>query len=233
MNKETFYEELAKLNIFLTSEQKEELDTYCKFLISYNEHTNLTAIKEPNDIYLKHFYDSLTLVKIHEFKDETLLDVGTGAGFPGVVLAIVFPSLKITLLDSNNKKIKFLDELIVKLNLKNVTTVHDRAENYVQNHREKFDLVTSRAVAELRILLELNIPYLKVNGQFLVMKSSVEEELEKATSALKVLNCHLDKEFSFSLPFEAGKRTLLLIIKDKETNLKYPRLYEKIKKQKL
>lgn len=233
MNKETFYEELAKLNIFLTSEQKEELDTYCKFLISYNEHTNLTAIKEPNDIYLKHFYDSLTLVKIHEFKDETLLDVGTGAGFPGVVLAIVFPSLKITLLDSNNKKIKFLDELIVKLNLKNVTTVHDRAENYVQNHREKFDLVTSRAVAELRILLELNIPYLKVNGQFLVMKSSVEEELEKATSALKVLNCHLAKEFSFSLPFESGKRTLLLIIKDKETNLKYPRLYEKIKKQKL
>ena len=233
MNKEVFYEELAKLNIELTEEQKGKLNTYCDFLITYNEHTNLTAIKERDDIYLKHFYDSLTLAKIYDFQEETLLDVGTGAGFPGVVLAIVYPGLKVTLLDSNNKKIKFLDELIEKINLKNVTTVHDRAENYIQNNREKFDLVTSRAVAELRILLELNIPYLKVNGKFLVMKSNVEEELENALTALKVLDCHLDKEISFELPFNAGKRTLLLISKDKETNKRYPRLYEKIKKQKL
>ena len=109
MNKEVFYEELAKLNIALNEEQKEKLNTYCEFLITYNEHTNLTAIKERDDIYLKHFYDSLTLAKIYDFQEETLLDVGTGAGFPGVVLTIVYPGLKVTLLDSNNKKIKFLD----------------------------------------------------------------------------------------------------------------------------
>lgn len=233
MNKEEFYKEIEKLNIKLTSTMKEQLEKYASYLIEYNQHTNLTAIKTLNEIYLKHFYDSLTLVKIIEFKKETLLDVGTGAGFPGLVLAIVFPNLQVTLLDSNNKKINFLNECIKLLNLNNVTTIYSRAEDFSKINREKYDLVTSRAVAELRILLELNIPALKLNGHFLVMKSNIEEELNNAKNTMEKLNCQIIKKINFELPYNAGKRTLLDIIKTKETELKYPRTYDKIKKKKL
>lgn len=233
MTKEEFYKEIEKLNIKLTSTMKEQLEKYASYLIEYNQHTNLTAIKTLNEIYLKHFYDSLTLVKIIEFKKETLLDVGTGAGFPGLVLAIVFPNLQVTLLDSNNKKINFLNECIKLLNLNNVTTIYSRAEDFSKINREKYDLVTSRAVAELRILLELNIPALKLNGHFLVMKSNIEEELNNAKNTMEKLNCQIIKKINFDLPYNAGKRTLLDIIKTKETDLKYPRTYDKIKKKKL
>lgn len=233
MTKEEFYKEIEKLNIKLTSTMKEQLEKYASYLIEYNQHTNLTAIKTLNEIYLKHFYDSLTLVKIIEFKKETLLDVGTGAGFPGLVLAIVFPNLQVTLLDSNNKKINFLNECIKLLNLNNVTTIYSRAEDFSKINREKYDLVTSRAVAELRILLELNIPALKLNGHFLVMKSNIEEELNNAKNTMEKLNCQIIKKLNFDLPYNAGKRTLLDIIKTKETDLKYPRTYDKIKKKKL
>ena len=173
MTENEFLNELTKLNINLTTEQQEKLKNYAEFLLSYNEHTNLTAIKNIDEVYLKHFYDSLTLSKIANFTNESLLDIGTGAGFPGLVLAIVYPNLQVTLLDSNNKKIKFLQECLSKLNLKNVTLVQERAEVYTKNNREKFDYVTSRAVAELRILLELGIPSLKVNGHFLIMKANL------------------------------------------------------------
>ncbi len=233
MNKNEFYDEIKKLDINLTKDMQEKLDKYAQFLIEYNQHTNLTAIKTIDEIYLKHFYDSLTLVKIANLKTGKLLDVGTGAGFPGLVLAIIFPDLEVTLLDSNNKKITFLNECIKKLELKNVQTVYSRAEDYTRCHREYFDFVTSRAVAELRILLELNIPALKVNGNFLVMKANVSEELKNSLSTIDKLSCQIIDQKEFELPENGGLRTLVNIKKNKVTNLIYPRTYDKIKKKKL
>ena len=185
MTKNEFLAELAKLGINLTEKQINDLEIYAKFLLEYNSHTNLTAITELNDVYLKHFYDSLTIVKnIDLTKIANLLDIGTGAGFPGMVLKIVFPSLKVTLLDSNNKKIAFLKELAKKLNL-NVEIVYDRAEIFVQNRREFYDIVTSRAVADLSILSELAIPYLKVGGNFIAMKANYQDELHNAENIIK------------------------------------------------
>lgn len=233
MNKEEFLQEIKKLNIELTEKMADQLKQYANFLLEYNKHTNLTAIKTEEEVYLKHFYDSLTLVKIANLTTGTLLDVGTGAGFPGLVLAIVFPNLKVTLLDSNNKKITFLNECITKFQLQNVQTIYSRAEDFTRIHREEFDFVTSRAVAELRILLELNIPALKVNGKFLVMKGNIEEEIKTSLKTMEILHCKIIKEEQFDLPNQGGTRTLLSIIKEKETDKKYPRTYDKIKKKEL
>ena len=231
MNKEELKSYVKELGIELTEEMLQKLNDYADFLLEYNTHTNLTAIKTKEEVYLKHFYDSLTLTKIANLKEGTLLDVGTGAGFPGLVLAIVFPNLEVTLLDSNNKKITFLNECIAKLQIKNAHTVYSRAEDYTKVHRESFDFVTSRAVANLRILLELNIPALKVNGNFLVMKGNLEEELEKLLNTMKILNCKILTQEKFDLPNNGGTRTLMSIIKEKETDKKYPRTYDKIKKK--
>ena len=233
MNKNDFYEKVAELNIELTEEMKEELEKYADFLLEYNTHTNLTAIKTKEEVYLKHFYDSMTLSKIADLTEKTLLDVGTGAGFPGLVLAIIYPNLQVSLLDSNNKKIKFLEETIELLNLKNVKIIYSRAEEYTQKNREQYDYVTSRAVAELRILLELNMPALKVNGSFLVMKGNVEEEIKSSENALEKLNAKIETQEEFELPLSEGHRTLLKIKKLKETNSMYPRSYDKIKKKPL
>ena len=233
MNKEEFLQEIKKLNIELTEKMAEQLKQYADFLLEYNKHTNLTAIKTEEEVYLKHFYDSLTLVKIANLTTGTLLDVGTGAGFPGLVLAIVFPNLRVTLLDSNNKKITFLNECITKFQLPNVQTIYSRAEDFTRIHREEFDFVTSRAVAELRILLELNIPALKVNGKFLVMKGNIEEEIKTSLKTMEILHCKIIKKEQFDLPNQGGTRTLLSIIKEKETDKKYPRTYDKIKKKEL
>ena len=231
MNKEELKSYVKELGIELTEEMLQKLNDYADFLLEYNTHTNLTAIKTKEEVYLKHFYDSLTLVKIANLQKGTLLDVGTGAGFPGLVLAIVFPNLEVTLLDSNNKKITFLKECIKKLQIKNAHTVYSRAEDYTRVHRESFDFVTSRAVADLRILLELNIPALKVNGSFLAMKAQIKEELEKSISTMQVLSCKIIKQEEFNLPKNGGTRTLLNIQKTKETAQKYPRTYDKIKKK--
>ena len=233
MNKEELKNYVKELGIELTEEMLQKLNDYADFLLEYNTHTNLTAIKTKEEVYLKHFYDSLTLVKIEKKKKGTLLDVGTGAGFPGLVLAIVFPNLEVTLLDSNNKKITFLNECIAKLQIKNAQTVYSRAEDYTKVHRESFDFVTSRAVANLRILLELNIPAIKVNGHFLVMKGNLEEELEKSINTMQVLSCKIIGQEEFNLPKNGGTRTLLNIQKTKETDQKYPRTYDKIKKKAL
>ena len=233
MNIEEFINETKKLGIDVTGEQLEKLEIYCNFLLEYNTHTNLTAIKNREEVYLKHFYDSLTLTKIANLEKGSLLDVGTGAGFPGLVLAIIFPNLDVTLLDSNNKKITFLKECITRLQIKNAHTVYSRAEDYTKVHRESFDFVTSRAVANLRILLELNIPALKVNGCFLVMKAQVEEELEDSKNTMQVLSCKIIRQEEFNLPKNGGTRTLLNIQKTKETDQKYPRTYDKIKKKAL
>jgi len=231
MKIEEFTNEVKKLNIEVTDEMLKKLDIYADFLLEYNQHTNLTAIKTKEEIYLKHFLDSLTIVKIMDNHNATLLDVGTGAGFPGLVLAIIFPNLQVTLLDSNNKKITFLKECIKKLNLKNVTIIYSRAEDFTKENREIYDYVTSRAVAELRILLELNIPSVKVGGAFLAMKGYAEEELKNAQSTLKKLNGKIIQREEFELPYNVGHRTLLKIRKEKETEKQYPRTYDKIKKR--
>lgn len=233
MTEQEFIKETKKLNINLTDEILGKLKIYNDFLLEYNKHTNLTAIKQKEEVYLKHFYDSLTLTKIIKLDKQTLLDVGTGAGFPGLVLAIVYPNLKVTLIDSNNKKIKFLNICIEKLNIKNVKIINSRAEDYVRTMREHYDIVTSRAVAELKILLELNIPALKVGGIFIGMKANIKEELLNATTALEKLKAEIKEIIEFELPKGAGKRTLISIEKKEKSLNIYPRNYDKIKKRPL
>jgi len=231
MNKEKLYQEILKLNIIITEKQKEMLEIYATELLLYNEHTNLTAIRSKEDVYLKHFYDSLTITKIINLNDQTLLDIGTGAGFPGLVLAIIYPNLKITLLDSNNKKIKFLQIMKEKLNLNNVDCICTRAEEFARENKEKFDIVTSRAVAKIRILLELSARTLKINGEFIAMKAEVQEELKESKSAEIKLGLRLKENIKFELPNNAGKRTLLKYVKEIKTNDLYPRNYDKIIKK--
>ena len=233
MNREVFISELNKININLTNDMLDKLEIYANFLLEYNTHTNLTAIRDINDVYLKHFYDSLTITKVMDFNNKTLLDVGTGAGFPGLVLAICYPTLKVTLLDSNNKKITFLKECVKKLNINNVEFILGRVEELTSDYRDHFDIVTSRAVAELRILMEMNLPLVKIGGVMIAMKGNVDEELENAKSAFRVLEVELEEKKEFNLPFDAGNRTLLKIKKVKEISNKYPRKYADIKKRPL
>lgn len=231
MNKEEFHSALSSLGLNLTQEQDKQLEIYAHFLQEYNKHTNLTAITDLEEIYLKHFYDSITIIKAIDLKNKTtLLDIGTGAGFPGMVLKIVFPHLSVTLLDSNQKKLQFLEELSHKLNL-TVTLIHERAEDYIKDYRESFDVVTSRAVANLRVLSELAIPFVKVNHHFIAMKGNTNEEILHAQDILNKLDAKITSIEEFTLPKEESTRMLIKIQKIKETNPIYPRAYDKIKKE--
>lgn len=232
MNNDQFIEELKKLNIELTNEQLNQFNIYKETLIEYNQHTNLTAIKEEKGIYLKHFFDSLTLQKYIK-KGNRILDIGTGAGFPGMVLAIMNPDSHFVLLDANNKKIKFLLYLNEKLKLTNVEFINERAEEFVRNHLEEFDIVTSRAVAELRVLAELSLPALKINGLFIPMKSNIEEELNSSQDTISILNGKLKLVEESILPIENSKRTILVIEHISKTDEIYPRSYDKILKKPL
>ena len=230
MNLDLFIEETKKLGIELTSQQLEKLNQFYELLISWNQKMNLTRIIEKEDVYLKHFYDSLTLSKVIDLKqDLTLCDVGSGAGFPGIVLKICFPNLKITLLDSLQKRVNYLNEIIKELDLKNIEAIHTRAEDYAKQNREKFDIVTARAVANLKILSELCIPMVKVNGLFIAMKANIEEEIENSTEILKKLNNKIEKIETFYLPIENSIRNIIMIQKQKPTNNLYPRRIEKMK----
>ena len=234
MNKNEFIEELKKLNIKVTDEMLEKLDIYCNFLLEYNKHTNLTSIKEENDIYLKHFYDSLTLTKVIDLnKENTLLDIGSGAGFPGMVLKIFFPHLKVYLIDSNNKKCKFLLELKEKLNVDNLEVYNNRIENLYSEFLNSIDIVTARAVTNLPVLTELAIPLVKANKYFIAMKGNAEEDLENSMYAIKQLNCSIDNVITFDLYNNSGVRTLISIKKNKNTELKNIRPYDKIIKKPL
>lgn len=234
MNKENFVIELQKLNINLTPKQISDLDYYCHFLIEYNQHTNLTAIKEENQVYLKHFYDSLTIVKgLDLSKYHNLIDIGTGAGFPGMVLKIVFPNLNITLLDSNNKKITFLQQLAEKLNLTNINFFHGRAEEFCQKNRETFEIVTARAVSNMNILAELCLPLVKKDYYFIALKGSNKEEIIDAQNAISILGGKIKKNIEFNLPIEDSGRNIVVIKKIKNTPNVYPRRYEKIIKKPL
>jgi len=182
---------------------------------------------------LKHFYDSLTICKIINLnKEETLCDVGTGAGFPGLVLKIFFPNLKITLVDSLNKRIKFLNDVINKLNLKKIETKHERMEEYSRKNIEKFDVVTARAVAQMHFLLEVAIPMLKINKNFIAMKGNIENEIDYQI-AMNELSCEQKDIIKFKLPMEKSNRTLIKIEKKEPTPKIFPRKYNDIKKKPL
>lgn len=232
MNKEEFVLELKKIGINVTDNQLVLLDKYYQLLIEWNEKINLTRITEEKDVYLKHFYDSLTLFRVINLNsDLSLCDVGTGAGFPGIVLKIIFPTLSVTLVDALLKRVNFLKLVIEELDLKNIVVFHDRAENFARNNREKFDIVTSRAVANLRVLAELSIPMVKVNGYFIPMKGLCNDEIDEASDILKKLNSHIETVDSFTLPIESSQRSLIKIQKNVKNDHKYPRNFDKIKKK--
>ncbi len=234
MNKQEFINKVGELGINLTEEQLNQLDIYCNFLLEYNSHTNLTAIKEEDQVYLKHFYDSLTFIKALDVtKYNNLLDIGTGAGFPGMVLKIVFPELEVTLLDSNNKKINFLQELSKKLGLQKVNFFHGRAEDFCVKNRETFDIVTARAVTNMTALSELCLPLVKINGYFIALKGSNQDELEESKNAIKILGGLIENTLNFELPYEGGERNIVRIKKEKNTPKEYPRRYDKIVKKPL
>ncbi len=234
MNLNKFINELKKINIDITEEQLSKLDIYYNLLITENEKYNLTNITEKESVYLKHFYDSLTLNKIIDLKNiDTLCDIGTGAGFPGMVIKIVFPKIKVTLVDSLNKRINFLKMVSEKLNLNDITIVHERAEEFSIKNKEQYDVVTARAVAHLSNLLEYSIQSVKVDGYFIAMKAQATEELNESKNAINLLSCSLDECIEFNLPIEESKRTLIKIKKDNETSNKYPRKYSEIKKKRL
>ena len=232
MTEKEFINALKELDITPSDKQLEQLNTYYELLIEWNEKINLTAITDKKDVYLKHFYDSLTIIKsIDLTKYASLCDVGTGAGFPGIVLKIFFPDLKITLIDALKKRLIFLDEVINKLELKDINTIHARVEEYGVKNREQYDIVVARAVANLPILLEYLTPIANTNGYVITMKGDVQEELAKSTHAIQELNLNLNKNVEFQLPYENSKRTILVFQKKHSTNSKYPRRYAEIEKR--
>lgn len=214
-----------QINIVFKEEQIRKFYTYMNLLIEWNNKINLTAITEPNEIIIKHFIDSLTILKYFEDK-ETVIDVGTGAGFPGIPIKIMKENVKVTLLDSLNKRINFLNEVIEQLELKNIETVHSRIEDFGRNkkNREKFDVVTSRAVANLTTLSEYMVPLTKIGGKCICMKGlNVEEEIEKSKNAIKILGGEIVKIEKLKLPEEKSDRNIIIINKQKNTPAKYPR----------
>ena len=233
MDIKNFIEELERIGIKLEQEQLDQLEKYYELLIEWNGKMNLTGITDKKEVYLKHFYDSLTIIKIIDINDKTLCDIGTGAGFPGLVLKIAFPKLHVTLIDSLNKRISFLKEVIKELGLKNVDVFHARAEEYAENNRNKFDIVTSRAVAPLSILMEYSVPILKMKGHFIPMKANIKDELKESSNAIKILKIELVEQQEFKLPVEESNRTLLKFEKLSSTSDKYPRKYSEIKKNPL
>ena len=214
-----------EINIVFTEEQLQKFYQYMNLLIEWNEKINLTAIVEPKEIILKHFIDSLTIIKYIE-PNKSVIDIGTGAGFPGIPVKIMREDLDITLLDSLNKRIHFLNEVIQKLELKNITAVHARIEEYAKNkqYRETFDVATSRAVANLTTLSEYMLPMVALKGMAICMKGSeISEEISKSKNSIKLLGGKIDKIEEFTLPKSDNKRNLILIKKERQTPSKYPR----------
>lgn len=233
MNKELFIKEVNKLNINLSIDQLNQLEKYYQLLIQENQKYNLTSITEKEAVYLKHFYDSLTLSKIIELDNQSLCDIGTGAGFPGLVLKIAYPNLKVTLIEATEKKCHFLNQVISELNLESIKVINERAEIYSKKIREEYDIVTSRAVAPLKHLLEYSIPLVKVNGSYIAMKSDITKEINGISIYEEKLHIKEEERISFYLPIENSLRTLIKYKKNAKTDLKYPRRYNEIKKKSL
>ena len=220
--KDYFKSLLEKSNIKLEDHTIDKLLDYLHLLAEKNKVMNLTAIREENEIIEKHFIDSLFLKDLLHENDKEIIDVGTGAGFPGLVLAICFPEKNFLLVDSVKKKVEFLNEVIENLGLENVSTSSERAEDLIINTRSKYDIGLCRGVANLRIILEYMIPFLKVNGRFLPQKLN-ENEVEESGNALKILNSKISKIHKFSLPLLRDERLVIEVVKTKETSAKYPR----------
>ena len=228
MNINNFINYLEKLGIKCTNCQLNQLEMYYEILIEYNKVMNLTGITNKEDVYLKHFYDSLTLIKAISLNQKlSICDVGTGAGFPGLVLKIIFPTLSVTLVDALNKRIKFLNDVIKTLKLNDIETIHSRIEDL--KFYEKYDVVVSRAVAKTSILLEISCNLPKLNGYIVLMKGQADEELKESLNAIKILSYNLEKVIKFTLPKENSERSLIVLKHIGHTNKKYPRSYAKIK----
>lgn len=230
MNIDQFTEALLAHNIQVTDYQLSQFDAYFKLLVATNEHVNLTTITEKSEVYLKHFYDSITpAFFVSQLRDQpvSICDIGAGAGFPSIPLKILFPQLKVTIVDSLNKRIRFLAELIDKLQLQGVTLVHARAEEFGSRkaaNRESFDFVTARAVARLTVLSELCLPLVKVGGRLIAMKAAkAEDEVRDAQKAIHILGGQVVADHAFSLPVLAETRHIIIIQKIKATPKKYPR----------
>ncbi len=221
----TFKDKLLNKSPELTPKMQQQFEDYMNLLLEWNEKINLTAITEEEDIILKHFVDSLTISKYIR-EGMSIVDIGTGAGFPGVPIKIAREDVEVTLVDSLNKRIKFLDDVIQKLALKNIKTLHFRAEEFGQNkkYRESFDIATSRAVANLSTLVEYLLPTVKVGGMCICMKGSeIKEELESARKAIQILGGEIDRVEQFTLPESDIKRNIVIIKKIKQTPSRYPR----------
>ena len=229
-NLQQFYKDLTELHITLSDAQAEQFIQYYEMLIEKNKVMNLTAITDFDEVLMKHFVDSLSLVKAFDLDDAgtevSLIDIGTGAGFPGIPIKIAFPRLKVTLMDSLNKRVDFLNEVIGTLKLDGIDAIHGRAEDFAKPEqlREKYDLCVSRAVANLSVLSEYCLPYVKVGGKFISYKSEkVAEELQEAEHAIDILGGKVEDQIAFTLPDSDIYRNLVVIDKISETPLKYPR----------
>ncbi|WP_423363674.1 16S rRNA (guanine(527)-N(7))-methyltransferase RsmG [Mycoplasma sp. P36-A1] len=234
MTKQQFTKALLEININISEEQLNKFDIYYKTLVEWNEKMNLTAITKEDEVYEKHFYDCLLASTMIDFSDQSIVDIGAGAGFPSIPLKIIFPNLKITIVDSLNKRIIFLKELINRLQIENVTAISGRAEEFALNNREKYDIATGRAVARLNILDELCLPLVKKNGYFLALKG--KQGLEEAEEAKKGIDILGGKELNikkYELSSEHSTRYLLLYKKVNKTPIKYPRSFGQIKKKPL
>ena len=227
MKPEIFYQALADQGLELNDRQKKQFHRYFQLLVEWNEKINLTAITAEDEVYLKHFYDSLAPILQGYVLNEpiSLLDIGAGAGFPSLPMKILFPQLEVTIIDSLNKRIQFLHLLAEDLGLEGVHFYHGRAEDFAQDKqfRAQFDLVTARAVARMQVLSELTIPFLKVGGRLIALKaSSAEDELHQAKNALNLLFAKVLENVDYQLP-NGDPRTLTIVEKKKETPNKYPR----------
>lgn len=224
---EKFNKQLAQLNIKLSDRQHEQFYQFYEILTEWNKVMNLTGITEYDEVNEKHFVDSISIVKAIDVKKvNSVIDVGTGAGFPGIPLKITFPHLQVVLLDSLNKRVKFLNEVVDNLGLKGITAIHGRAEDFAKQkeYREQFDLCVSRAVANLSTLSEYCLPYIRIGGQFIPYKSgNVEEELEQSKKAVHILGGIIEDVVKFQLPETEINRSFVRIKKVEKTEKKYPR----------
>ncbi len=226
-NTDQFIHDLSELGVVLEDRQIQQFIRYYEMLVEWNQVMNLTAITDYDDVMKKHFVDSLSLIKAYDVTSQVkVIDIGTGAGFPGLALKIAYPSLQVTLLDSLNKRIQFLDAVIEEIQLTGVETIHGRAEDYAKpiKLREQFDLCVSRAVANLSTLSEYCLPFVREGGYFISYKSEkINEELQKAESAIKILGGKIDDQIEFYLPDSDIYRNLFMIKKVRKTPSKFPR----------